>query len=921
MKVITTHFNADFDCLASMLAAKKLYPDARIVFPGAQEKNVRDFLKASDCSFQFDKLKNISLDEITTLIIVDTRLTGRIGPFESVVKRKGVSVHVYDHHPNTPQDIESEVTVVKERGSTTTIFVELLKEKGIPLTPAEATIMALGIYEDTGSLTFTSTRPEDLEASAYLLSIGANLNVVSDFIYRELSPEQFSLLNDLIHGLEIHDINGLPVAVATASSDHYIGDLAILTHKLKDMENLNCLFVLVRMEDRIHLVARSRIEAVDVAAVAHEFGGGGHPTASSATIRDMTMIQIEERLINILKEKVHPVKLAKEMMTYPVKSVQRDEAIKSAEELMTRYNISSLPVLDGKKPVGIITRQIVEKAIFHDLKEEKVSDLMISEFSTVHSDTPYRRIDEIIIVGKQKLVPVVNDSGEMEGIISRGDLLRAIYGDMLKKPALLYLKEGGTRYPFSKNLKGLLSERLPERILKLLDEAGEVADRLGFSAFLVGGFVRDLLLRIENLDIDIVIEGNGILFAEKFAERLSGRVKSHKKFGTAVVIIPSLPPSSEQVREEKGGGVLKGEFKIDIATARMEYYEHPAALPIVEMSSLKNDLYRRDFTINTLAISLNKKEAWQLIDFFGGQRDLKERAIRVLHNLSFVEDPTRVFRAIRFEQRFNFSIGKQTMTLLEGAVKKDLFNRLSGSRVYLELVLMLKEREPLKMIRRMQELSLLKFIHPKIIYSDSMKELFLNIGETISWHHLLFIGSEAEGWFIYMMGLLDDLMDEDVMDVCTRLSISEHYKNKLLTNRSQIKEAYQELFSAPPPLLPPQVGEEKGGGLFKPSQIYDALHPLSLEALLFMMAKVPQERIKKAISLYLTKLRTVKIDITGDDIVEMGIERGPEVGSILKAVRDAKLDGLIKDKKDEMEFVKKELQNHRERYKTDVVKL
>ncbi len=909
MKVITTHFNADFDCLASMLSAKKLYPDARIVFPGAQEKNVRDFLKASDYSFQFDKLKNISLNEITTLIIVDTRLAGRIGPFGEVANKKGVSVHVYDHHPNTPQDIESDVTVVKERGSTTTIFVELLREKGIPLTPAEATIMALGIYEDTGSLTFTSTRPEDLEASAYLLSIGANLNTVSDFIYRELSPEQFSLLNDLIHGLEIHDINGLPVAVATASSDHYIGDLAILTHKLKDMENLNCLFVLVRMEDRIHLVARSRIEAVDVAAVAHEFGGGGHPTASSATIRDMTLIQVEERLINVLKEKVHPVKLAKEMMTYPVKSVQRDEAIKSAEELMTRYNISALPVLDGKKTVGLITRQIVEKAIFHHLKEEKVSDLMISEFSTVHSDTPYRRIDEIIIVGKQRLVPVVNDSGEMEGIISRGDLLRAIYGDMLKKPAVLYSKEGGTRYPFSKNLRGLLSERLPERILKLLDEAGDVANEMGFSAFLVGGFVRDLLLRlvpesfnqgIENLDIDIVIEGDGILFAEKFAERLSGRIKSHKKFGTAVVIIPSLPPSSEllppQVGEEKGGGVLKGGFKIDIATARMEYYEHPAALPIVEMSSLKNDLYRRDFTINTLAISLNKKGAWNLIDFFGGQRDLKERAIRVLHNLSFVEDPTRVFRAIRFEQRFNFSIGKQTMTLLEGAVKKDLFNRLSGSRVYLELVLMLKEREPLKMVKRMQELSLLKFIHPKIIYSDSMKELFLNIGETISWHHLLFIGSEAEGWFIYLMGLLDYLKDEDVLDAFRRLSISEHYKNKLLTSRTQIKEAYQELFSS-------------GTNTFKSSLIYDVLHPLPLEALLFMMAKVPQERIKKAISLYLTKLRTVKIDITGDDIVGMGIERGPQIGSILKAIRDAKLDGLIKDKKDEIEFVKKKLQD------------
>lgn len=894
MKVITTHFNADFDCLASMLAAKKIYVDAKIVFPGAQEKNVRDFLKVSDYSFQFDKLKNISFDDINTLIIVDTRLEERIGPFKNVAKRKGVSVHVYDHHPNTSQDIESEVTVVRERGSTTTIFVELLREKGIPITSAEATIMALGIYEDTGSLTFTSTRPEDLEAAAYLLSIGANLNIVSDFIYRELSPEQVSLLNDMIHGLEIHDINGLPVAIATASSDNYIGDLAILAHKLKDMENLNCLFVLVRMEDRIHLVARSRIEAVDVAAVAHEFGGGGHTTASSATIRDTTLVHAKEALLHTLKVKVHPVKMAKEMMTYPVKSVQRDETIKSAEMIMTRYSINTLPVLDGKRAVGLITRQIIEKAIFHHLENEKVSDLMISEFSSVHSDAPYRRVDEIIIVGKQTLVPVVNDKGEIEGIISRGDLLRTIYGDMLKKPAILYPKDGSIRYPFSKNLRGLIVERLPEKILRLLDDASDVADKMGISLYLVGGFVRDILLRIENFDIDIVVEGNGILFAEKFSERLNGRVRSHRKFGTAVVIIPSI---TSLKREDRGG------FKVDVATARMEYYEHPAALPIVEAGSLKNDLFRRDFTINTLAISLSGKEKWNLVDFFGGQRDLKERMIRILHNLSFVEDPTRVFRAIRFEQRFNFNIGKQTMNLLEGAVKKDLFNHLSGSRLYLELVLMLKEREPIKMVRRMHEFSLLKFIHPDIVYSESIKELFLSIGEVISWYHLLFIGGEVEGWFIYLMGLLDGLKDEEVVDVCGHLSISERYKNKLIDDRNQIKKAYQELFSS---------GET---GTFKNSLIYETLSDISHEALLFMMAKVPLERIKKAISLYLTKLRSVKIYITGDDLLKMGVEKGREIGIILKDVKDARLDGLLRDRSDEIEFIRKRLTDYHESHK------
>ncbi|MBI3814031.1 MAG: CBS domain-containing protein [Nitrospinae bacterium] len=633
----------------------------------------------------------------------------------------------------------------------------------------------------------------------------------------------------------------------------------------------------------------------------------------------MTIVQTKEKLLNILKEKVQPVKLAREMMSYPVKSVRNDETIKQAEEIMTRYSINTLPVLDGKKPVGLITRQIVEKAIFHRLEKEKVTDLMISEFTTVHSDAPYRRIDEIIIMGKQTLVPVVNAGGEIEGIISRGDLLRAIYGDMLKKPAILHLKEGSVRYPFSKNLRGLIQERLPERILKLFDEAADTADKLGFSAYLVGGFVRDLLLRIENFDIDIVIEGDGILFAEEFARRLSCRVKSHKKFGTAVVIIPSIPPLQ---KEGKRG------FKIDIATARMEYYEHPAALPIVEMSSLKNDLYRRDFTINTLAISLTKKEKRNLVDFFGGQKDLKERVIRVLHNLSFVEDPTRVFRAIRFEQRFNFSIGKQTMALMESAVKKNLFNRLSGSRVYMEIVLMLKEREPVKMIKRMHELSLMKFIHPKIVYSESMRELFLNIGEVISWYHLSFMergDGEAEGWLLYLMGLLNDLKDDEVLDVIIRLSISERYKNKLMESRGQINAAYQKISTThyrgypefPISNFQFPISNFKGGmdisenaQTLKPSQIYDIFSPLSLEALLFMMAKMPQERIKKAISLYLTKLRFVEVEINGDDLVEMGMERGPEIGSMLKAVKDARLDGLIKNRNEEVEFVKKEMQNH-----------
>ena len=184
---------------------------------------------------------------------------------------------------------------------------------------------------------------------------------------------------------------------------------------------------------------------------------------------------------------------------------------------------------------------------------------------------------------------------------------------------------------------------------------------MGFHAHLVGGFVRDLLLRIDNFDIDIVIEGDGIRFAKELARRFGARTRVHKEFGTAKVLFP-------------------GGFKVDVASARLEYYRAPAALPIVEHSSLKLDLYRRDFTINTLAISLNTNTFGELIDFFGAQRDIKEKSIRVLHSLSFVEDPTRVFRAVRFEQRFRFHIGKFTVNLIKNAVKMSFLAKIKGGQ-------------------------------------------------------------------------------------------------------------------------------------------------------------------------------------------------------------------------------------------------
>ena len=453
------------------------------------------------------------------------------------------------------------------------------------------------------------------------------------------------MLNDLIQSATRYHVQGIDVVIAQASVDRYIGDIAVLVHKLKDMENLDVLFVLVRMEDRVYLIGRSRLEEVNVAEIASEFGGGGHPTAASATIKGMTLIEAHDRLVKVLKEMVRPRRVARDVMVYPVKTIEPERTLEEAGEMLTRYNLNILPVLQEGKVIGLISKQVVERAFHHGLQDSPVKEYMTTEFSVVSPETSFSRIQELIIGQNQSLLPVI-EKDRLVGTISVGDVMRVLQEEMMKSVKGAPTLESQPLYARKKMISKLMKERFPERIQDLLMEFGRVGDELGYSVYAVGGFVRDLLMRVENFDVDIVVEGDGIRFAEEFEKRFPCRIRTHKKFGTAIILFPDG-------------------LKVDVATARLEVYDFPAALPTVESGSIKMDLYRRDFTINTLAIQLNPKAFGELIDFFGGVKDIKEKVIRVLHNLSFVEDPTRVFRAIRFEQRLGFQIGKHTQNLMK----------------------------------------------------------------------------------------------------------------------------------------------------------------------------------------------------------------------------------------------------------------
>ncbi|MDH3865924.1 MAG: bifunctional oligoribonuclease/PAP phosphatase NrnA, partial [Desulfobulbaceae bacterium] len=295
MEVITTHMNADFDSLASMVAAKKFYPDAVMSFAGSQEKNIRDFFaQFSHYFLDFKRQKEIPLNKVTKLIIVDARQASRIGNFAKCLKNPAIEIHIYDHHPDTPNDLKGDVEVIRPVGSTATIFVQLFREKKISVTDDEATLLAMGIYEDTGSFNYAATTPADLEAASWLLEQGANLHTVSQSIARELTVYQLGLLNDLIKSAINYTIQGIEIVVTKMALTEYVDEFALLVRRFMVMENLNVLFALAGMEDRIYLIARSRMPEVNVGEIARDFGGGGHASAASATVKDMTMVQAEE---------------------------------------------------------------------------------------------------------------------------------------------------------------------------------------------------------------------------------------------------------------------------------------------------------------------------------------------------------------------------------------------------------------------------------------------------------------------------------------------------------------------------------------------------------------------------------------------------------------------------------------------------
>ncbi|MCI5144433.1 MAG: CBS domain-containing protein [Candidatus Electrothrix sp. AR3] len=886
MDIITTHINADFDGLASMIAARKLYPNASLVFAGSTEPGLRKFLSQDLRNlYGFKKLKYLDLNAVTRLIVVDTRQPNRLDRLQECLDNPGLEIHLYDHHPNAPSDLQGNLERIENVGSTTTIFTRLFQEEQMEVSPDEATLMNIGIHEDTGSFLHSTTTPADLQAASWLLTKGAKLDIVNQFVRRELSAEQVSLLNKLLNNSKSYAINSIQITVSKMTLPTYADDFAVLVQRMMSMENLDVIFALICMGERLYLICRSRISEVNVGIIAREFGGGGHSSAASATIQHKTLFEAEEELFQILHRCIFPRAVAGEMMSSPVITATPDITHNEANDLLTRYNITVLPLVrdnaDRKKPtglLGVISRRGTAKAIAHKLGAVPVGEYMTTEIETLPKTAVLADIQKLIIEHRQRLIPITAEE-VICGVITRTDLLNLLVNDPAHLPRNLLYGDEHPSTERTRNIRSLMTESLGKDIIILLRELGDIAHNISMRAYVVGGLVRDLLLQTKNLDIDIVIEGDGILFAQELARKKKASMRPHEKFATATV-------------------TLADGMRLDVATARLEYYAFPAAMPTVEHSSLKLDLSRRDFTINAMAIHLNPDRFGLLVDFFNSQNDLKEQRIRVLHNLSFVEDPTRIFRAVRFEQRLDFRITRHSEKLIRNAVQMHMFDKFSGSRFFIELRLILSEDNPLDSLRRMASFDLFSVLWPDLRPNLKVDRRFIHVmaqaERVISWFKLLYLPAkdrQCEFWSVRLLALFSRSRERELSNFCTRFELPPKQRKLLLRRKNQVE----------------QIGAKmRQHSLMQASEIYWLLNDLDNEGLLYLMTIARKKYIQQAVSRYVTGLRTISPLISGRDLLEQGYPSGVLFRSIIDCVLEAQLNGKITTKDEALALIRKQ---------------
>lgn len=843
-QVIATHANTDFDALGSMLAARRLYPQAVACLSGSLNRNVREFVRLHADELRTVEASHLELDAIRRLVVVETTSAARLGELEQVARDPDVEKVVFDHHGELPDWAPAESVVLADDGALTTTLVGVLAEREIAVTPLEATAFALGIHEDTGSLTYPSATQRDAEALAWCLRHGAGQELVAHFLHLPLEEGERRLLNALLDALHPVVVDGAELLVAAVSWPEYVDGVSTLAHKLVELTDARALALLVEMDGRVFCVTRSRLPELHAGALAAALGGGGHEGAASAIARS-SLEEARSRLLGGVRDALREPVTAAQVMSRPARSVSPDETVARAMVLCQRHRQSGILVVEGNHLVGVAAREDLDKAIGHELSHAPIKAVMGSRPATCAPDTPLRELQALLVAAPGGRIAVLEGEG-IVGVVTRSDLMRALGGETPQE-------ERPRPDSLAAELRAL--ERLAP-VWEAVAAAGE-----GFEGvYLVGGTVRDILLGEHSFDVDIAVEGDAIAFARALAGALGGRVRAHDKFGTAVVLY------GEGDRE-----------RVDVVTARSEFYDAPAALPTVEHAPIRDDLFRRDFTVNAMAASLRGEDFGALVDPFGGRRDLEAGTIRVLHNLSFIDDPTRIFRAVRYKGRYGFTMDEHTRRLARSCIEMGLVGDLSSARLRDELEALLEEREAPEAVVRLGELGVDRAVHPQLLADEQASALLRRLLELRAAYDV-----DAPAWRLGLAVLARRLSPGEALSWLDRLKVrrrdAEHVAGAITIGPRLVERLEQ---AGPDPA---------------PADVVALVEPHAPDAPLYALALADLEPLHA----YFRRLRDVRLDVTGADLAGLGLAESPRVGEVLGELRRRKLNGELDGRESEL---------------------
>jgi tRNA nucleotidyltransferase (CCA-adding enzyme) len=927
MDVILCHTTADFDTLGAAVGLARLLPGSKIVLTGGAHPTVKDFLALYRDEYPTIERRSVESGKIRSVHIVDAQQRHRMGKAAEWLDLPNVrSIVVYDHHFGQASDISATQVCIEPVGATTTIIVERLQQAHVSLTTAEATVMALGIHVDTGSLTYEMSTARDALALAWLMAQGANLAAIGEYVEPGLSPQLQQLLQLALRDIQHLAICGKNIGYLSLKTEQFVTGLSSLIAQMRScIADLDVLilaheFPVTAGENRVTIIGRSRIPSVDLQVLFEPLGGGGHPQAAAVSLRGVDVETILTQLLAAMTAAIPQPPMARDLMSAPIRTIRPETTIAEAQRMLLRYGHSGLPIVDRSNSlIGIISRRDLDIALHHGFSHAPAKGYMTTQVRTVAPDTTLAQIEELMVTYDIGRLPVLAD-GKLVGIVTRTDVLRQLHHhqqiDGITPPTPPY--KGGAFDPSplrdedsqrksppwrgaqragwvdlrnnSINLHQLQAKLTPP-LWELLTRAARLAQEWGWHLYLVGGAVRDLLLapptgNLAITDIDLVVDGfhqsadvgAGVKLATALQEVYPDtRLDIHGAFQTAALLWHQDPEF--------------GSLGIDIATARTEFYPYPAANPEVEASSIRQDLYRRDFTINAMALRLTNSAEPPLLDFFGGVTDLQTQQVRVLHPNSFIEDPTRIYRGVRFAVRLGFQLEARTIEYIRYAIASGVYDRTAQAnpktpalqtRLKTELKYLLQSTYWQAALELLADLGALQCIHPTLKLDrellQQLKLLARCLQKFDSARSLLH-------WQLRLELIIAALSPAYRRSVAANLQLPDECIDRL----QNLDAAQTEIIS----LLP---------NCHHTSEIVRLLKQYDL-GMLILIGIRETPNMRRQIWQYLTVWAQIRPILTGDDLRKLGYKPGPQYREMLDNLLAATLDREVIDRASAEAFI------------------